>query len=253
MSATITVQRGSNSGEQYWIEAEVSKIGSGSDCTFIVPGTPAHCLTLMYRGGQYSVVNRCRQAIDVAGEPLLPTGTTPLGAGDTIAIGSATMLRLDVAGDPAPSRRPRSVIDSTEGEQSDPTESSRLRTTTFLCRCLMVVAALLAGGYLLLGDSSRESHEEQMREAFRAIVDRLHGASANASDLPSRICREIQNGRAAETRGYPDRARVCYEKAKGMLANAGQDPAPCADGHGTAAAYSSGVEYFLKSRLALLR
>jgi hypothetical protein len=243
MSAKITVERGGNRGGQYWIEAEVSKIGSGPDCTFIVPGTPAHCLTLMYRGGQYSVVNRCRQAIDVAGEPLLPTAAAALYAGDTLAIGSGTVLRLDISGDPAPSR-PRSPIDSAAAEPPDLVESPQSGATLVFFRCLIVAAGLLAGGYLLFG-GPQQSREEMTRDAFAAIIDLLHPTAVEKSSLPARICGAMQDGRTAEIRGNTKQAADDYKKAEKMLANAGQDSGLSAEGR-------SKAEFYLKIRLAAL-
>jgi hypothetical protein len=218
MSATIIVHCGENSGEQHWIEDEVVKIGSGPDCTFVVRGIPSHCLTMLYRSGQYSIVNRCHQAIDVAGEPLLPLTATSIHNGQCVAIGMDTVLRLDIDGDPAPSRRPRSVIDTAEAEPRDLGDERQPNAMQTVRRYAILAVALLAGCYLLFGGSlaDRRNDADTIRE-FHEIVDFLQSNAADSGDGPGRICRALQRARVGELRGDTERAIAYYELAKDMV------------------------------------
>jgi hypothetical protein len=225
MSAKITVQRGENSGEQHWIEDEVSRIGSGPDCTFVIHGIPPHCLTVLYRAGQYSIVNRCRQAIDVDGEPLLPMATASIRGGGCVAIGTNTVLRLDVEGDPAPSRRRRSVIDSAAVEQHDLGEEIKPTAKQTVMRYAALAAALLAGCYLLLGDSSAGGNNDmETSQEFREVVDILQPNPAAKDDGPGCICRALQRARIEELRGQSEQAIADYEIAKKLVSENPQKP-----------------------------
>jgi len=217
MSAKIVVQRGKNSGEEYWIEDEVSRIGSRPDCTFVVRGIPGHCLTLLYRAGQYSIVNRSDQAIDVAGEPLLPMATMPIHDGEYVSIGRETVLRLDVDGDPAPSHHPHSVVDADENGLLGPDDAGP-DTKQKLRRYALFAAALPAAIYLLFGNPfDGEKSDSATGREFHQLLEHLQSNAADNRDGPARLARALQRARVSEIRGDEERALAYYEIAKDMV------------------------------------
>ncbi len=210
MPAKIIVRRGKKSEEQHWIEDEVSRIGSAADCTVVIRGIPPHCLTLLYRKGQYSVVNRSSQAIDVEGEPLLPMATVPINGGEGVSIGSGTVLQLDIDGDPAPSRRPRSVVDPNEGERHESDEEVVPNAKQTAKRYVLLTVAFLAGFYLFFGDTlSGGGSDLSTSREFHQVVDYLQSNASDSDDGPARICRAVQRARISEIRGDLERA-VAY-------------------------------------------
>ena len=224
MSARILVQHGSNAGDQHWIEEEVSRIGSAADCTFVVRHIPAHSVTLLYRKGQYSVVNRSSQAIEVAGEPLLPMATLPIHGGQSISIGVDTVLQLEIDGSPAPTRRPRSVIDGNLHDDEPVVEFEGNSKSSVKKRAFLAVG-ILATLYLLVGDTSSSKPEgSSVSRQFTEIVDSLQSNVAVNDDGPARICRALQIARTSEIRGNVERAIAHYEIAKDMVLDDEENP-----------------------------
>jgi len=225
MSAKFVQHNGNGSSQQYWIEDEVARVGSGADCALVVPGLPAHCLTLVYRAGAYSVINRCNRALDVAGVPLLPMATAPLAAGDCVTASPDLVLRLEIDGDPAPSRRPRPIGGPNAVNEPEVIAGTAPDRTLRLRRAFLVVAGVVAGGYLLLrgGGAGAHSDASTSRE-FHEIVEFLLSNPVDSGDGPARICRAVQRARVSELRGDMKRAIGYYEIAKDMLTEASEKP-----------------------------
>ena len=227
MSAKILVMHGNTDGGYHWIEEEVTRIGSAPDCTFVIPGIPAHSVTLLYRKGLYSVVNRCRQAIDVAGEPLLPMATLPINGGQSVAIGSDTLMRLEIEGDPAPSPRPRSVVEANGGNHGEVTDESESGGGRKLRQAALVAGAVLASAYLLFGNTNgNAANDLKTDQGFQYIVERLQSNVAMNDDGPKRICQAFQRARVSELRGDTERAVENYELVKDMVRDDDEDIGP---------------------------
>ncbi|NLS93858.1 MAG: hypothetical protein GXX96_16980 [Planctomycetaceae bacterium] len=219
MPARIVIQRGQNSSEQFWIEEEVTRIGSAADCTFVVQGIPSHCITLLYRKGQYSVVNRSSATIEVAGEPLLPTADLPIRRGERVSVGSDTTLQLEIEGDPAPSRRSTLATPHSANKQHEtsvePESTGKLTGT----QMAILGAGVLAAAYLLLGNPmGAETARSQATSAeFGSLVQHLQSNVKGNFDGPKRIRRALQRARISELRGDSSSALAEYEIVQKMV------------------------------------
>ncbi len=87
---------------EIWIESEVSRIGSDPHCQIRVEELPAHAATLLYRDGEYFLINRMDEPVRL-GKESVEQGTQVLwGAKESLHLMDDVRLRLEIEGDPTP-------------------------------------------------------------------------------------------------------------------------------------------------------
>src|SRR5579885_2741820 len=106
MSATIFSEAGVEAGRQFAIEEEVFRIGSGPTCKLRLSdaGVADHAATVEFRQGGYLLHNRSGKVLHMAGRPLADRACVRWTAGQRLHLADQVVLRLDIAGDPAPAR-----------------------------------------------------------------------------------------------------------------------------------------------------
>ncbi|QDU98079.1 FHA domain-containing protein [Lignipirellula cremea] len=107
MSALIHVESTAADPVDFWIEDAVMRIGSSHACNLTIASADLdeQALTLRFKDGLYSVINRNRAVVRLGEAHLEPHATAPWQPGASLCVGSVTLTLL-VEGDPSPSPRP---------------------------------------------------------------------------------------------------------------------------------------------------
>ena len=87
---------------EIWIESEVSRIGSDPHCQVRVEELPAHAATLLYREGEYFLINRMDEPVRLGRESVEQGTQVIWGNRETLHLMDNVRLRLEIDGDPAP-------------------------------------------------------------------------------------------------------------------------------------------------------
>src|SRR4051812_21576259 len=121
MAAKIVVMGANRPERDFWIEEAVLRIGADASCALRLTGREVapHSATLEYLNGSYVLYNRTGRALALDGRPIPSGGWVAWPDGETLVLDDVA-LRLEVDGEPAPSRRPvEATPEDDEGDVGD--------------------------------------------------------------------------------------------------------------------------------------
>lgn len=229
MSATIISEAGGEAGRQFAIEEEVFRIGSGPSCKLRLSdsGVAAHAATVEYRQGGYQLHNRSGQVLQVEGRPLADRGCVRWAAGQRLRLADQVVLRLDIAGDPAPARamrRAQQPVDlGTDDPESVPEPLAAAQPSAGRGRRGPLIVIGLCGLLMLAflsyqpNTSGESAALKNGTERIAQLVRQLHQQDTEiqpGGDAPWYL---LQTAYAAELRGNHSQAKRSYVRLLDLL------------------------------------
>lgn len=216
MSAQVFAeQNGSQSGD-YWIDRNVFRVGSASDCEFQIPSLPVHALTVQFSNGSYRVFNRTNSPVKIGDQQLMPMQPTIWSPSTPITLGN-TILRLIVEGDSSPSRKPVRVFSNEERQASTKkttTKTKKKRGLDMVLSCIAIVAFAVFTATFYLG----KSKGVDSTELFETLVVKL--TEEESANRRAKMIREsLQEARMLSLRGDQEDAKLIYGNIRNLLLN----------------------------------
>jgi len=104
MPAYIVVEHQGNVDSKFWIQEDVFRVGTGTNCKLVLQDTTlaAHLLTVEFRDGRYILHNRSGTSLTLDGKPFPTNLSSPWQANQALHITSDLILRLSIDGDLRP-------------------------------------------------------------------------------------------------------------------------------------------------------
>ena len=216
MSAQIFVEQNGKQSNDYWIDRNVFRIGSASDCELRVESLPVHALTVQFANGAYRVFNRTNSPVKIGDQQLMPMEPTIWSASTAISFGT-TFLSLEVDGDPSPSRKPVRVFGSEDRTSSSIRKKAKKQKkrgfdVILSCAALVAFAVLTVAFYL------GQSKSIDSTDLFEALVVKLN--EEESANRRARLIRErLQEARVMSLRGDRANANLIYSDLRNLLLN----------------------------------
>lgn len=203
-----------------WIEAEVVRVGSDADCDVRIDGTAPHAATVVYRGGEFYVVNRSRSPLTLAGQALPGGAESRWSDGAALVLPPGIEVSLVQHSNPTPVAQQswRSMPEFDEPDQ----QRLALRERQKQAACLVIsVAAIFLTGILW----ARPSTSGQ-QQRYRQVLDSLDAAQATvAGASEAQVLADavgwLRAAHSSERRGQRDVARQRYLAVRDLVINGG--------------------------------
>ena len=128
MSAIIELWIDDEVQSDFWIEKNVTRLGSGSDCDLQIDdaSVPSQLGTIRFRNGSYVFYNRSGQPLQVGEQTIDSDGSAKWQSSERVELTDGLSLQLRVEGDPRPT--PRSDNQVFEQIQEKRHEEQRLKS-----------------------------------------------------------------------------------------------------------------------------
>jgi hypothetical protein len=222
MSATICIVEGTGAGESRWIEFDVSRIGSRPECEVRIEGLPPHALTLQYRGGEYFVFNRGNDSLYLDGLEILPAQASRWEPQHDLQIGTFSVLRLEIAGDPAPAPRPVAMsIQQRHQKRPDDAPKRAGMTKNNEHKQIVLIATCLVATLMFLILAASTPAKSSTLSQYESVVQALSDATLTGrgrSDLElAAMTKLVRAGFRDEMQSRPERAIGQYYQARNVL------------------------------------
>lgn len=152
MGTKLVVITGSARGQEFWVETDFVRLGSGADCDVSQPD-PAlapHAATLEWRDNRYHLYNRGDAVITLAGRPLANGQSAMWMPNQDLRLTNDLSLRLQCEGNPAPSPKPANLAGPAGSpaamaaiDEAKAKASARNMQVAVLLICAVLVAVML--------------------------------------------------------------------------------------------------------------
>ena len=162
MPNQIKIESGLTAGTCYWMNKNVTRIGSGTNADICLPSSeiPAHAMTLEYRNDLYRVYNRTKRSLVVGNADVAPGEAADWLDGETIALpdGTNMTLHLDVeyedSDEPMLENADADEVDEIDVDDLGAVESTRSsrRLDPAIVKQLLVLAGCIGAMLFFLGN-----------------------------------------------------------------------------------------------------
>lgn len=199
MPARIHVTSGPSAGQAYWLELEVTRIGGSDTADISLPEAPPQCATLLFRDGQYRLINRSDRPLGVGREICLPGQSAHWRPGQVLSLTGVFEAELLCEDDPAPAPAPRGLDGATQDPRPD---LAAVETSGNIGLWVVLVGCVLAMGFFLLSSMPSGPPVLSEAETFDWLARELH--KRHRPKTPDRRALKpvlFQEARVSELRG----------------------------------------------------
>jgi len=194
-----------------WIESAVIRIGSDCDCDIQVQGGEPHIATVVFRAGDYYLINRSSEALPLAKESVAPGSQVIWKDGMELLLAGSISLALVRHPDPSPlsceTGRQMPAFDAPDNERSQ----KYRRRKEIVCFLVTVIAIFLTA---FMSRAPRNSLKQQ---EYARIISTLSHASPKVQQQLGYVVDWVHMGFSVEQRGEIERARLAYLTARDRL------------------------------------
>ncbi len=232
MPAKLIMTEGPEPGAEFPIQDEVLRIGSDRNCGYCLSdsGLAPHAFTLEYRNGEYHLHNRTGDSIEVHGRRLEHRDSARWPFGEEIELGPGLSVRLDVHGDPAPSKSAVAYTieydaeEEAEGVDAAGREAAaKSASSKTMLQIIVILVCAALGIFALMFDPGAVSiSKKDPKVEFEKIIGKLDNNAVDKARGPYSIKNSLQQARYLEARGAVE-AKKAYAVVRDMLLKHSKD------------------------------